>query len=422
MSLVVVVCGAALASAALVVIAAQPAPSGSSTMQTGESQSSAPRRVVVTLRGGDEISGELVEESATSISLRVSGIVTRIGRDQITKITPLRSLRERYQSMRAIIDDNDIDRLLVLAEWLQRNGLLNEAIVELRHILELAPTDVRATELKAVVDHLVDLRKSKRASASDNKSSDSGRSAGRPAAMIRPGSDVFPLLSSEEINRIKVYEVDLDNPPQMRIERSTLERLLKAHAGDELLPQSKEGREAFLHGEARDALRAMFQLRARDLYDKVQVLELPDALQRFRNDVHASWLMNACATTRCHGGLEAGDFILYTRKRNSEQTVLTNFLIVDRFRTRTGARLINYDAPESSRLLQMALPPAVATTPHPDVRGWRPLFLSQKDRRFRQAISWISAMHIPRPDYQIDFDPPTAAQLKGVAPTAGPDR
>jgi len=369
----------------------------------------------VQLKEGGEAAGELVREEADAIVLRIAGVETRIPRSDIASVTPLRSLQERYRSMRAIIDDKDVDRLLVLIEWLIRSGLLDEAKEELAHVQRLEPDNPDIAKLRAMVERLVELQRRSRTRKGAEAPSQDEAHARRPAtALQRPGPDVFPLLDDAAINRIKVYEVDLDHPPRLVAPQEVVEELLARHGDSELLPVDEEGRKAFANQPAVEILRTMFQLRARELYDKVQVLELPASLERFRRDVHNGWLLNACASTRCHGGLDAGDFILYTRNRNSERTVLTNLLILERSRTRDGQRLINYEQPEASPLLQMALPPTVGRPAHPPAPGWRPIFRSSSDRRFRQTTAWIRSMHQPRPDYQVDYQPPTAAALRAA--------
>lgn len=368
------------------------------------------RQVLVRLKAGGDVSGELVREDDEVLVLRIAGVETRIPRSDIVSVTPLRSLQERYRSMRAIIDDNDVDRLLILIEWLVRSGLLDEARSELDHVQRVDPDNPDAARLRSMVDRLLELRR--KSQERPRKSAPQRRSrAPRP---LRPGPESFPLLSDQEINRIKVYEIDLDHPPRLVIPKETIEQLFARYGDSDLLPADDEGRKAFANKPPVEILRTMFQLRARDLYDQVQVLELPRSLQRFRRDVHNGWLLNACASTRCHGGLDAGDFLLYTRNRNSERTVVTNFLILDRFRTSQGQALINYDQPEASPLLQMALPARTARPAHPPVRGWRPIFRSPSDRRFRQTVAWIRSMHQPRSDYGVEYQLPTAAALRGA--------
>ena len=81
--------------------------------------------VLVTLKTGDTITGELVSLSESAIVLRISGVDTSVRREHVERITRRRTPQERYHSMRAIIDDDDSARLLLLCEWLIDEGLLS---------------------------------------------------------------------------------------------------------------------------------------------------------------------------------------------------------------------------------------------------------------------------------------------------------
>ena len=52
--------------------------------------------------------------------------------------------------------------------------------------------------------------------------------------------------------------------------------------------------------------------------------------------------------------------------------------------------MIDRDRPADSLLIQFALPPNVADTPHPDVPGFKPVFKVAKDPRYDQFLRWIS--------------------------------
>src|SRR5690606_13117960 len=126
------------------------------------------------------------------------------------------------------------------------------------------------------------------------------------------------------------YEIDTNNPPRLLIDRDTITQLMSEHAGSSLIPSTREGREAMYRKRPAEILDIMFRLQARNLYGKVQVLDHPESFRRFRENVHRGWFMNNCATTRCHGGTEAGRLWLHNRRPNSDETVYTNFLILDR--------------------------------------------------------------------------------------------
>ena len=123
--------------------------------------------------------------------------------------------------------------------------------------------------------------------------------------------------------------------------------------------------------------------------------------------VHNAWLINNCANSRCHGGPNAGRFFLHRKGFKDDRVRYTNLLILDRLELDPQWPLINYLAPTDSLVLQYAMSRDVARKPHPDVRGWRPVFTRGNRRLLEDAVAWIqSMMHEPRPEYPVDYDPP----------------
>lgn len=373
--------------------------------------------VLLVLEGGDRIEGELVRNEERSVALRIAGVVVSFERDRIERLVVLDPLEVRYQRLRASIADDDVEHLVMLAEWLQRRRMFREALVELDTALKADPTHAEALRQRPIVAELAAL--AERGGGGDRADREREREeAARFPSRLPPGG--FPLLTPEEINLIKVYEIDLRDPPKVIVPRNTVVRLLNEYSDDPLIPGTREGRDAFLRKDSRDILDVMFRLRARDLYSQVTVLDHPRSMRLFRDQVHAAWLVNSCASTRCHGGSDAGRLRLYNYRPTAAESVYTNFLILERFTTQDGKRLIDYDEPERSPLLQMGLPRADARTPHPVVRGWSPIFRNREARRFVQAVEWIRSMYRPRPEYPIEYPPPPAEGEAGGVPSDEP--
>lgn len=378
--------------ARLVLVSAQPAPEATGV------------ECVVTRRDGGEVSGILIERGEEEIVIRVAGIRTAIPREQIADVRFLAPVEERYEQLRAAIDDSDVEGRLHLAEWLRDRERFGLALDEVLGVLEIEPFNKRARDMRTWLD--AQLRMSRR---------DDGEDRGvAPIEVLGAEREkrAFPLLSRDEVNVIRVYEVDLGDPPKMLIGRDVIQRLMEENASSDLIPATREGREALFRAPPHRVLELMFRLQARDLYKEVRVLEDPASMRRFKRDLHAAWFVNACASARCHGGEEAGRLWVHDKNVNSDQTAYTNFIILDQFRLADGTPLINWAEPARSPLLQMALPKGVSLYPHPEVgsgrgtRSWRPVFRSTDDRRFQDALAWIDSMYRPRPDYRIDYTAP----------------
>jgi hypothetical protein len=372
--------------------------------------------VEVVLTDGRRLAGVLVERSPDRLVLRVGGVDITLPGEGVAQVARVPGVEERYEALRAAIDPKDADELVRLAEWLRSKGRLDLALWEVDRALEAEPLHARARELRREILAQQELRES------------AGRPAGpRPSPPPRQSAPPFPLLTPEQINIIRVYEVDLRNPPRMVIPRDVVRRFLTDYAGRQVeglgtVPATPEGHDLFVRQAPADILAWFFAARARELYPLVQVKENPASMRMFIRDVNATWLTNTCATTRCHGGEEAGRLWLYPLKPSSDGAAYTNFLILDRFRTGDGAALIDYDQPERSVLLQYALPRDQVARAHPDAdapgRKWRPAFRGRDDDRYEKALAWIRAMYKPRPAYPVDYEPPVPGAARSREPGA----
>ena len=369
-------------------------------------------QVRVVYADGRVIEGSLVRAAEGLLTMRIAGAEVRVEIGPSDRVEVLESIEDRYRAVRASIPDDDSQRLLALAVWLQRQQMYEFALVEVDQVLEREPTNADALRLKRTLQPQLELQRRQRESPRE-ASPKVSRDVARP---LKP--DEFPLLTPEQINLIKVYELDLKDPPRLIIPRDTISTLLERYAGHPLIPTTKQGRDAFYRRDPVEILDVMFRVQARELYPEVEVQGNPRSMDVFRDRVHATWLVNSAGTTQCHGGSKAGRLVLLNRRPTSPAAVYTNFLIIDRFEMADGKRLIDWAEPENSPLLHLGLNPSESLYPHPRVEGWEPVFTSRDSRRFKQAVEWIKMMYRPRPDYPIEYDPPSFAgsQTPGTEP------
>ena len=376
---------------------------------------------VLTLIGGQQIEGFLVEQTASHVILKIGNIDTRYDIEKIGAVRLLPSVESRYKQMRSAIEDTDTDQLLSLTEWLVRRHRFELAKSEVDAILQRSPENGPARRMRDMIGTQIMLRD---AAPNDMEvSSPPARAEATAKPMFEVGEGVsteqsasglnnFPLLTGEQINLIKVFEVDLTRPPPMTVPRDAMNRVLEQYAGHPLVPGAREGRDAILLQTPVEQLNLLFQLKARDSYGQVKVQGQPESMSKFRDTVLTTFVLNGCATSACHGGLDAGRLVLMNRRPNSDATVYTDFYILENFRTGSGKPLIDYDNPERSALLQYGLPRADSLAKHPivpkgenNIDAWKPAFKSPSDRRYTDTIAWIKSMYRPRPDYRIDYKP-----------------
>ena len=359
--------------------------------------------VMVIQRNGDRMQGELVEADDLQIVLRISNVRVELNRSEIDTYFKISTPAERYKQRRAMIRDDDFPHLIALAQWGRDQGLYDEALVDVATVLRSDPSNADGLRLRTELTKLNELRERRGVSTEGHGASGGDAHSALPK---RPAIDEFPVLTPEQINLIKVYEVNLADPPRITVTPETIDKFFKRYAESGFVPKGKDDREAFKRLSGAEILKQLFLAKARDLYPEVKVLDQPATMKAFRDNVHASWLVNNCATTRCHGGLSGGRLLLLNRKPNAEQTYYTNYLILDRFRTRDDRPLIDWVEPERSLLIQMGLPRDDAVVAHPDAKGWTPVFRSRDDKRLLQTVEWIKSMYRPHPEYPVKYDPP----------------
>lgn len=356
---------------------------------------------VVVMADGTRYTGNLIEQTDEGVVIEVGGIRLRLRASEVSRVILLPPVRERYERLRTSIADDDVPALLGLVEWLISRREYALADEELIGVQRREPRHPRAAELRRLIEAQRLLE-----GLTPNPADDP---AGRTTPRTERQKDQMPVLSAEEINLIRVYELDLDRMPRVVIRRDTIERLIEEYRGDPLIPTTAEGREQLFRAartNPRRIVEIIFRLKARHLYGEIQVIDNPRAMQLFRDRVHRTWLINACGS--CHNtrpDAPRGPRLI-TRHPNADATVYSNFLIIDRYRLPGGVPLINYEDPAASPLLHLGLPRANSAHPHPTTaasRGWSPVFLSPNANAYQHAIEWIGALYQPRPEYPINY-------------------
>jgi hypothetical protein len=358
---------------------------------------------VLTFITGRTITGFLMESRDEDVVLRLEGIDTTYRRSSISSIKFLPPVSERYRDIRDTIEDTDIETRLVLVEWLRTRQAYTLALNELSSILELQPGNSKARTLHAWLEAHIKLVSKSSAPKTNPESI-------RPAPKRQKAPEI-PLLNEQQINLMRVYELDLKSPPKMKVTDETLKSLMLRHPDS--FPIDTTDRDEYFKLPEHEKLRLLFVHRERDLYTEVKVLEDPEMMRTFKDTVHArnGWLLNGCATTRCHGGSDAGEFRLFNDRPNSNETAYTNFFIVDHFKLKDGTPLIDHENPARSALLQLATQNANSLRPHPEVSlerpgsRYRPIFRSSRDRKYQQAVNWIKMIYKPRVDYDLGYPP-----------------
>jgi hypothetical protein len=362
---------------------------------------------MVVLRNGQTREGIIIADAFDHVLMEIEGIRAKLERSTVSHVILEPTFDDRYSQAKAAIASDNFDAWLVLCHWLvdqRRYDLAREELLDLLEKTEMP----EARKLLTTVEAQLALKAPRSKIDPDEPLNESD-----PAAQHERTGPVYPrdilpnqTLSAADVNIVRVYEIDFDHPPKVFVSPDTIRTLIETHGTNKLIPSSQTGRNAMFRAEPLDLVRVMFELRARELYPRIEVKTEPHSLNLFRQRVHDTWLVNNCATTHCHGGVEGAPLFLYARNYKNERVRYTNLLILERLTLDSEWPLINYDRPEDSLVLQYGLPRESARKPHPKVPGWKPVFTDTSHRLWQGSIEWVRAMMMPRPEYPVEYDPP----------------
>jgi hypothetical protein len=370
---------------------------------------------VVVLRNGQVREGVIIADDFEQVVVEIEGVRTRFKREVVDFVELQPTFEERYRHFKATIDPNMAQRHFDLCRWLveqDRYDLAEQELVELleRHNLH------EAKELLRLVRAQLALRQD-----AETPERDGGDQENEPGSTT-DGESTLPkkLISREDVNLIRVFEIDFRRPPRLAVSPETVRKLLEDYGEHKAIPAEEKRRERLFRADPVDIVKLMFEVQARDLYSEIEVLSEPHSLNIFRRRVHNTWLIRNCATSRCHGGPEAGRFFLHNRNYRDERVRYTNLLILERLDLDPVWPLVNYAEPTDSLIIQYGLPRHLARKPHPETPGWSPVFRRADDPMIRHTVEWIRSMYRPRVDYPVEYEPPRL-EASGSGSASGDD-
>ena len=378
---------------------------------------------VVILSDGQQREGVIIEDTFEYVIIEIKGFRTKLVREAVDHVILKPTFAQRYAQFKAALRPQMPEQHLDLCAWLIKQRKYELARTELLELLQYAQLPEGHRLLTIVNAQLALGQPPGRSEPAKDTDEADGNVDDSEQGGAAPG-DALPtqLISTADVNLIRLYEIDFQRPPKVAVSRATIRKLIENYSTSKLMPESPAQRTALFQAEPMEIVQLMFELGAVDLYPEVKVLNEPWGLNHFRRRVHNTWLINTCATSRCHGGAEGGRFFLHRRRYKDERVRYTNLLILDRLELDGEWPLINYDQPAMSLVIQYGLPRHLARKPHPDVRGWKPVFSRPNQRLFQDTIRWIEAMMQPRPEYRIAYDPPGQGPAEDQDPAPAPDR
>lgn len=395
------------------------------------------REVVVELKNGSEVRGDMVGDNPEGVTLMISGIRREIARADIAQVRQVVTPADEFRNRRSEIKNDDFAARLELATWGYDKGLYDQTLGELRSLAKAMPEDdvsYRRVQLliRVVGDKLEEQRQRE---AERNRPTtprqpdrqpvrpdvDAGGDDG-PRGPARAGrAEETDMLTDEQINLINVYEIDLSERPAIVVPPETVEKLFDQYKTEPALKpfMNRRGQGIFRGLQGWQQLDVMFQAGARNLYDQVNVTQPPPAMLTWMRSIHRTYVLNYCGTAECHGGEDGKGFPLFLGRTSDRRVAYTNFYILNQAKTVRGLG-IDRRNPGESLLIQYGMPREIAEYPHPVVEdgSWQPFFRAPvtSDRNYQAMVDWMTnQLYRPAPNYGINY---TAPERKPAAPEA----
>jgi hypothetical protein len=383
---------------------------------------------VVYLADGQTREGTILEDHFDYVLMEIKGIKAKLRRQTVDHVVLQPTLEERYAQAKAALQPGNHETHLAICRWLydqRRYDLARTELLDLLNQDEIPEARKLLNQVEAQIalaqppppEHGADPSSLPSSPASMPEIGPGGVEPGTgvPELEKKKSGPVYPMsilpseiITREDVNIIRVYEIDFDPRHSSRITISpdTIRELIEKYGSSKLVPASQSGRNALFREDPMEIAHLMFDLRAREMYPQIQVNSEPYALNLFRQRVHDGWLVNNCGNTQCHGGLNAGAFFLHNRNSKDERVRYTNMLILERLKLDPEWPLVNYEHPDDSLIIQYGLPRDMARKPHPLVKDWKPVFTPSAPKLRDGTVEWISAMMQPRPEYPVKYEPP----------------
>jgi hypothetical protein len=360
-----------------------------------------PSMAVLYRRDGSSIQIQLVADDFDEVRYMLGTTVRTMPRSEVYRVGLIRSFEESYEAFKKSIDPKDAVRRLGFCDWLVSEKKYALARTEL--VALVADTKLpEAVTLLNRVEAQLGLMNAKSSKKKEKIERDPSTEENATTTRSLPTR----ILTEDEVNLIRVYEIDFNNPPRIIIDPADARTFFDDFGSSPRIPPDAPSRNALVVGDPMKIVRLAFELKARDFYPKIRVVGDPETMSLFRRNVHDLWLIPNCATSRCHGGPDAGKFFL-TNENHAEARVRYTNLLNLLMGNSKDIPLVDFTDPNRSILIQYALPREEAATPHPPVTGWRPVFgrkLNQE--KLANTLSWIRSMYQPRPVYPIEYQPP----------------
>ena len=160
----------------------------------------APAKAIVLMHDGRRREGLLEEDAFDYVRFRIHNVPHQYKREDVSLVQLLPTFEKEYDHLLKQLDTSDTQAHLSLCRWLIDQNRLIEARIELGRILQ--------RENNTIANRLLQ-RVEARLTVQSHQADEAG-------AEVDPGHnpDAMPkLVSDADVNLVRVYEIELKNPP-----------------------------------------------------------------------------------------------------------------------------------------------------------------------------------------------------------------
>jgi hypothetical protein len=236
-----------------------------------------------------------------------------------------------------------------------------------------------------------------------------GEAADDQARELEPA----PLPSKEDIQRLRLHEMVIDEPPEeVRVQflKRGRQQDLPFEVLEELqlrgnVPAAWE--ETLQRGQPHEKAALILRETGMQHADRIRIMSDPEVFRMYRRSV-LPLVNQSCARSGCHAGTGASVFRFPIGSKSGERFAYGSFILLDQLETAEG-QVIDRGNAEDSLLLRYMLPQDAIEGGHPDVgRGpqFRPVIATRDDPAYLAVVDWINFLVMPRPDYNLEYENP----------------